>query len=192
MTLISKRTDLSGSLPTKLVDDSQIFGKLVYVNRPFYEFYAYMEKLCSLFLCTHNLVLNGNSIVQETKELMHNSIQLKYIFTSVVLDVIDYVLDESDSILVYSYFINLFIQMRGKNYCRQYMTSQGISLAQSLRPTLAKVTSQNRTVQKQYNNNNHYHIDDVDDVDDANNNSDTNNQYHNSNNDCNNDNSIYE
>ena len=67
MTLISKRTDLSGSLPTKLVDDSQIFGKLVYANRPFYEFYAYMEKLCSLFLCTHNLVLYGNSIVQETK-----------------------------------------------------------------------------------------------------------------------------
>ena len=79
-------------------------------------------------------------IVQETKVLMHNSNQLKFIFTSIVLDAFDYLLDESDYMLVYSYFIALFIWMRGKDYCRQYMTSQGISLAQSLWPTLAIVT----------------------------------------------------
>ena len=136
--------DLSGSLPTKLVDDSQVFGKLVYDNRLFYEFYAHMEKLCLLLLCTHNLVLYGNSIVQETKELMQNSNQLKFIFKSIVLDAIEYVLDESDYILVYSYFIHLFIQKKGKVYCRQYMTSQGISLAQSLQPTLAIASSEER------------------------------------------------
>ena len=153
MTLVSKRTDLSGSLPTNLVHDSQFFGKVMYINRPFCEFYIYMKKMCSLFPCTHNLVPYENNIVQETKQLMPTSNQLEYIFTSIVLDTIDYVLDESDSMLVYSYFINLFIQMKRKDYYQRYMTSQGISPAQSLQPKLAIVTSQNRIVQKQYNNN---------------------------------------
>ena len=110
-THISKRTDLSGSFPTKLVDDSWFFCELVYANRLFYEFYAYMEKLCSLFSCTHNLVLYGNSIMRETKDSMYNSNQLKFIFTSIVLDTVDYLSDESDYMLVYSYFNNLLIWM---------------------------------------------------------------------------------
>ena len=126
------------------MDGAQAYGKLNYSRECFYKFISYLEKITQEVLRPHNLVIFGNKIMQECRHQMLQSHALRGLFKNTVVANVDYLIDlDSDFLLIYTYFINIFIRMRGKDYCKRYIGDVGLSLTKNLRTTLA-VKSDNK------------------------------------------------
>ena len=121
-------TIVPAGLPCDYVTESLVYGNLKYPKRSFYIFICYLEEICCLVLIDGNLIVYGNRLLQQCKTdiLDNKSLQLK--FKTIVLDdIVDF--DMDDFTLVYSYYVNMFIKMQGKDYCKHYMGDIRMSLS---------------------------------------------------------------
>ena len=133
-------TIVPAGLPCDYVTKLLVYGSLKYSKRSFYIFICYLEEICCLVLIDENLIIYGNRLLQQCKTdiLDNKSLQLKF-KTIVLEDIVDF--DMDDFTLVYSYYVNMFMKMRGKDYCKRYMGDIGMSLSHSLRPSLDIITN---------------------------------------------------
>ena len=111
-----------------------------YSRRSFYIFICYLEEICCLVLIDENLIVYGNRLLQQCKIDILDNISLQLKFKTIVLeDIVDF--DMDDFTLVYSYYVNMFMKMQGKDYCKRYMGDIGMSLTHILRTSLDVITN---------------------------------------------------
>ena len=135
-------------MPTNLVTKTQSYGGLRYAKEPFYTFYCFLEKICSEVLTNQNIIIYGNQLLQQCRVEILASNKLQTLFDQLISD--DYQnFEMEDPSSVFTYFVNIFTTMRGKDYCKRYMGDKGRSLTHGLHPSLDVITKENQKKLKQ-------------------------------------------
>ena len=123
------------NLPTEKVVRSEMFGGLSFVSASYYEFILRIEYVFVKCLTSTKLAVLGNTLVQRVYQNLCESTSLRMCIEG-ILDSDDGIDKEVMDMLVL-FLVQTYCRMRGKDYCRQIMTTEFKDLGKGVRPTMA-------------------------------------------------------
>ena len=137
------------NLPTEKVVRSEMFGGLSFVSACYYEFILWIEHFFVKYLTSIKLVVLGNTLVQRVYQNLCKSTSLRMCIEGILYS--DDAIDEEVMDMLVLYLVQTYCRMRGKDYCRQIMTTEFKNLGKGVRPTMAVLSDKLSYEKKEVN-----------------------------------------
>jgi hypothetical protein len=125
-------------LPIAKVRRVEAFGGMMYPTFEFYTFIACIEKICNQVLTNAGMITFGGEIVKKLKEslVLDNSLKTK------LQELLDLDPNDDDVDGVYTYIVQTYMRMRGKDFVRRVMATLRRNNGTQLRHELATLSKE--------------------------------------------------
>ena len=126
--------DETAGLPTGKILRTEMFGGLNFVSASYFEFVLRMEYVFMKCLTSAKLAVLGNGLIQQVYQYLCECADVRLQLQMIILA--DNTDEDTMNELVL-YLVQTYCRMRGKDFCRQIMSTDFKNLGKGVRPTLA-------------------------------------------------------